>query len=55
VLVNHDPAEDYAVRRGDRIAQLVIVAAGQVDFELVGAEGLGRSERGSGGFGHTGT
>jgi dUTP pyrophosphatase len=54
VLVNHDPAEDYAVRRGDRIAQLVIVAAGQVAFELVGADGLGASERGAGGFGHTG-
>src|SRR5580693_3052786 len=49
VLVNHDPAEDYAVRRGDRIAQLVIVAAEQVAFELVGADGLGASERGAGG------
>ena len=42
VLVNHDPAEDYAVRRGDRIAQLVIVAAGQVAFELVGPTGWAR-------------
>src|SRR3984885_4340037 len=25
ILVNHDPDEDYAVTRGDRIAQLVIV------------------------------
>ncbi len=55
VLVNHDPADDYAVQRGDRIAQLVIVAADQVAFELVGADGLGTSERGAGGFGHTGT
>jgi dUTP pyrophosphatase len=55
VLVNHDPAEDYAVQRGDRIAQLVILRADQVAFELVPAEGLGSSERGTGGFGHSGT
>ena len=55
VLVNHDPAEDYAVRRGDRIAQLVILPADQVAFDEVGADGLGSSERGTGGFGHTGT
>ncbi len=55
VLVNHDPAEDYAVRRGDRIAQLVILRADQVAFDEVGADELGASERGAGGFGHTGT
>jgi dUTP pyrophosphatase len=54
VLVNHDPDEDYAVRRGDRIAQLVILATEAVAFEHVEADGLGSSERGSGGFGHTG-
>ena len=55
VLVNHDPEHDYAVRRGDRIAQLVLVRVEEVAFELVGEEGLGESERGTGGFGHTGT
>jgi dUTP pyrophosphatase len=55
VLVNHDPADDYAVQRGDRIAQLVILRADQVAFELVTAEGLGSSDRGTGGFGHSGT
>jgi dUTP pyrophosphatase len=55
VLVNHDPAHDYAVQRGDRIAQLVILRADQVAFDLVPAEGLGTSERGTGGFGHSGT
>ena len=55
VLVNHDPTHDYAVSRGDRIAQLVILRADQVAFELVTAEELGTSERGAGGFGHTGT
>jgi len=55
ILVNHDAVEDYAVRRGDRIAQLVIVAVEQADFHLVAADGLGEATRGSGGFGHTGT
>jgi dUTP pyrophosphatase len=54
VLVNLDPARDYEVSRGDRIAQLVILAADQVTFELVTADELGASDRGDGGFGHTG-
>ena len=55
VLVNHDPEHDYAVRRGDRIAQLVLVRVEEAAFALVPEEGLGESERGGGGFGHTGT
>jgi dUTP pyrophosphatase len=55
ILVNHDPVEDYAVTRGDRIAQLVIVRVEEAAFALVPAEGLGEAARGSGGFGHTGT
>ena len=55
VLVNLDPSQDYEVNRGDRIAQLVILPAGQVAFELVAEDELGTSERGAGGFGHTGT
>jgi dUTP pyrophosphatase len=55
VLVNHDPEDDYTVRRGDRIAQLVLIRVEQALFEPVGDEGLGESQRGSGGFGHTGT
>jgi len=54
VLVNLDPSRDYEVSRGDRIAQLVIMAVDQVAFELVAADELGTSERGGGGFGHTG-
>ncbi len=54
VLVNHDPAADYAVSRGDRIAQLVLVRVEQAAFQLVPEDGLGDSERGHGGFGHTG-
>jgi dUTP pyrophosphatase len=55
ILVNHDPVEDYAVTRGDRIAQLVIVRVEEASFALVEAEGLGEATRGAGGFGHTGT
>jgi dUTP pyrophosphatase len=54
VLVNLDPSHDYEVNRGDRIAQLVILRADQVAFEVVTADELGASERGDGGFGHTG-
>jgi dUTP pyrophosphatase len=55
ILVNHDPEHDYTVRRGDRVAQLVLVKVEQAAFELVGEDGLEDSERGTGGFGHTGT
>ena len=54
VLVNHDPGHDYAVRRGDRIAQLVLVRVEEAAFELVSEDALGQSDRASGGFGHTG-
>jgi dUTP pyrophosphatase len=52
VLLNTDPDADYEVHRGDRIAQLVIVAVAMVDFDVV--DELPASERGGGGFGHSG-
>jgi dUTP pyrophosphatase len=52
VLVNTDPHEPYTVHRGDRIAQLVIVAVEVARFFAV--ETLPESERGPGGFGHSG-
>jgi dUTP pyrophosphatase len=55
VLVNHDPELDYTVRRGDRVAQLVLIRVEQADFQPVGEGGLEGSQRGSRGFGHTGT
>jgi dUTP pyrophosphatase len=55
ILVNHDPEQDYTVRRGDRVAQLVLVRVEQAAFQPVGEGGLDESQRGSGGFGHTGT
>ena len=52
LLVNTDPTEEYHVQRGDRIAQLVIMRVEEAQFGVVDA--LPASERGSGGFGHTG-
>ena len=52
LLVNTDPAEDFEVKRGERIAQLVIQAYEPVAFVEVGE--LPDSERGLGGFGSTG-
>ena len=54
VLVNHDPEHNYAVSRGDRIAQLMLVRVEEAAFDLVPEDGLGVSHRGDGGFGHTG-
>jgi dUTP pyrophosphatase len=52
LLVNLDPGADYEVRRGDRIAQLVVQEVAQVRFSPVDA--LPASSRGSGGFGSSG-
>jgi dUTP pyrophosphatase len=51
LLVNLDPAETYTVRRGERIAQLVIQAVARVEWSEV--EELDGHNRG-GGFGSTG-
>jgi dUTP pyrophosphatase len=52
LLVNLDPTEPFEVHRGDRIAQLVVQAVAHVAWQPV--EELPSSERGAGGFGHTG-
>jgi dUTP pyrophosphatase len=52
LLVNTDPTEEYRVERGDRIAQLVIQPVEQAEFQVV--DELPPSERGLGGFGHSG-
>ena len=46
-------SEPYAVRPGERIAQMVFVPVEQVRFEVV--EDFADSARGAGGFGHSGT
>ncbi len=52
LLVNTDPRTVYSVHRGDRIAQLVIQRVEAAGFRPV--EQLPHSQRGTGGFGHTG-
>jgi dUTP pyrophosphatase len=52
VLLNTDPSEPFTVRRGDRIAQLVVQPVTRVRF-LDTAE-LPPTPRGEGGFGSTG-
>ena len=51
LLINHG-AEPFAIRRGERIAQMVIASVARA--ELVAADQLSSTERGSGGFGSTG-
>jgi dUTP pyrophosphatase len=52
LLVNTDATEPYEVHRGDRVAQLVVKAVAQAEFVTV--DELPPSERGLGGFGHSG-
>ena len=44
--------KDFTVKNGDRIAQLVIAKYERVSWEV--RESLSETERGDGGFGHTG-
>ena len=52
-LVNTDTAEPFTLRRGDRIAQLVVQQVATPVFDVV--DELPPSERGDGGHGSTGT
>ena len=51
LLINHG-ATPFTIRRGERIAQMVIAA--MVQAELVPVISLSATDRGSGGFGSTG-
>lgn len=50
--INLDPQNDIAIKRGDRIAQLVIQRVPVVS--LVEVDGLDETDRGAGGFGSSG-
>jgi dUTP pyrophosphatase len=52
LLVNLDSREPIVLRRGDRVAQLVVQAVEHAAFRVV--DTLPPSERGSGGYGSTG-
>jgi dUTP pyrophosphatase len=51
ILINHG-AEAFTIRRGERIAQMVIAPV--VQAQLIPATALSDTDRGSGGFGSTG-
>ncbi len=51
ILINLSDV-DFVIKSGDRIAQLVIAKCEQM--EVVEVETLSETERGAGGFGHTG-
>ena len=52
VILTNFGKKDFVVQRGDRIAQLVFQRVVHVEF--VSKDDLTETERGSGGFGHTG-
>lgn len=51
ILVNLS-AEDFEINDGERICQMVIAAHAQAEW--IEVEELGETDRGAGGFGHTG-
>lgn len=53
LLINHDPSQSVTIKRGDRIAQLVIQQVSTANFHVV--QSLPGSHRADGGFGSTGT
>lgn len=52
ILINHDPSESVAFKRGDRVAQLVIQQVERAEF--IEVQELPGSGRGTDGFGSTG-
>lgn len=52
VILHNSGDEDFTIHNGDRIAQFVFAKAEKMVFEE--AEELDKTERGDGGFGHTG-
>ena len=51
ILINHGDTP-FEYKKGDRIAQLVIARYSRAEFQI--CDELSKTERGSGGFGHTG-
>ena len=52
IVVNLDPASTVDIKRGDKIAQLVLQPVETVELDVV--DELTQSDRGEGGFGSTG-
>lgn len=53
VILANLGAEPFVIQRGDRIAQMIVAPVTRVEWEPV--EILPDTERGAGGFGHTGS
>jgi len=53
VILHNFGSQPFVIRRGDRIAQMVIAQYTRVHWEEVGE--IAGTARGAGGFGHTGT
>ncbi|MFW5787836.1 MAG: dUTP diphosphatase [Halanaerobiales bacterium] len=51
ILINHG-SDEFQIKKGERIAQLIIHRVNRVEWEEV--DNLDESDRGEGGFGHTG-
>ena len=49
-LINHGD-DDYEIKAGDRIAQLVLINTNSVNFKVI--DSLPETDRSSGGFGST--
>ncbi|CCE85200.1 Piso0_004782 [Millerozyma farinosa CBS 7064] len=54
VLFNHSK-KDFEIKKGDRIAQLVLERIVNASIKEIGAEELDQTTRGEGGFGSTGS
>ena len=55
VILHNAGDAAFVVERGDRIAQLVIAPVARAEFvEVDSADALGATDRGDGGFGHSG-
>lgn len=52
ILHNSDTTDSFDIKVGDRIAQLLVLATPFINFVIV--DELTQSDRGTGGFGHTG-
>lgn len=52
ILINHDPENDFTIKKGDKICQLVIQKVEKIRWEV--AEDLTSTKRGEKGFGSTG-
>jgi dUTP pyrophosphatase len=52
VILTNFGKNDFVIKRGERVAQMVIAKYSRVEWEE--AEALSKTQRGAGGFGHTG-